>query len=87
MAKKKYYQGPKDRMHESRGMKKYSNDSHDMMPMHSDAMSNMPQEVVMREYSRDDYMPRGEYPDTYSEKTVEQHDMARKMKNLEFRGY
>lgn len=90
MAKKKYYQGGDDRKAESRGMKKAmrkGSGSGDMLPMYSSEMAAMPQGVVMREYSKDTYIDRGEYPDTYSEKTRQDNAMVSKAKSQLFRGY
>jgi len=73
MAKKKYYD-------------KKSGNAGDMMPMYSDAMSGMPQEVVMKEYKRSEYIDRGSYPDTYNEKEREYNQMVSKAKKQLFSG-
>ncbi len=74
MAKKKYYQGPKDRKDESKGMKRYEEgrgkkgrmDSsyYGMLGEDRDAPANLPQEVVHEYYPRCDYMGRYELDDT-----------------------
>ena len=62
MAKKKYYQDKKDRMDESRGMKKgksgfdFGNDE--------SAPYNMPTRSVMRDYPVCGYSLDGSYPDS-----------------------
>jgi uridine kinase len=90
MAKKKYYQGGDDRKAESRGMKKAMDKgykSEDMMPMYSSDMAAMPQQVIMREYKKEDYIDRGQYADTYSEKNREENAMVSKAKSQLFKGY
>jgi len=73
MAKKKYYD-------------KKAGKGGDMMPMYSDSMSGMPQEVIMREYKRSEYIGRPEYADTYNEKEREYNHMVSKAKKQEFKG-
>jgi len=74
MAKKKYYNG------------KDSAQSGDMLPMYSKDMSAMPQQVIMREYKKEDYIDRPEYPDTYNEKNAQENKMVAKAKSQLFRG-
>jgi len=93
MAKKRYYQGGDDRKAESAGMEKYEHkmsshksSSKDMMPMYSDDFAAMPQEVIRREYSKDAYIGRPEYADTYAEKDRQNDKMISKVKKQEFYG-
>ncbi|MDX1532842.1 MAG: hypothetical protein R3230_01395 [Nitrosopumilaceae archaeon] len=65
--KKKYYQNKKDRMDESRGMKKSMkkkkmNADHGMIDYN--ATANLPQEVMINYYKQDDYGRFGEYDDS-----------------------
>lgn len=65
MAKKRYYQSKKDRLDESRGMKEYyagkderrRMEYEDSMMIREDrnAVANLPQDVIMKEYPRADY--------------------------------
>lgn len=58
----------------------------DMLPMYSDAMAGMPQEVMMKSYRNENYASCPEYPDTYSEKNKEYDAMIAKMNKQSFRG-
>jgi len=78
MAKKRYYQGPKDRKDESKGMKNYYDHSNgssmmkhrskyeDSMMIREDynAPANLPQEVVHKNYPKGSYGLRGGLDDT-----------------------
>lgn len=66
---KKYYQGPKDREDESRGMKKAFRGSLDegymgMISEDQKAPANLPQEVVHEYYPKCDYMDSHYLDDT-----------------------
>ncbi len=68
---KRYYQGKKDRMNESSGMKKrmgeykdYSYSREGMINSDYSAVANLPQQVMMKEYPQVPYMYQGGYADT-----------------------
>lgn len=66
MAKKRYYQSPKDRLAESRGMEREMYAGYDdrkrkeyedsmMIKEDRSAVANLPQNVMMKEYPKTDY--------------------------------
>ncbi len=96
---KKYYEGKKDRMHESRGMKRYEeNDSRGMKRYEKDMMdskyygmisedhsapANLPQEVVHKSYPKRDYFNAEYLDDTINRIDETRRDTIRNMERYE----
>lgn len=65
MAKKKYYQSARDRRDESRGMKKKDRER-GMITEDYNAVANLPQQVIMKEWPEAQYGLDGYYDDGIS---------------------
>lgn len=77
MAKKKYYQNKKDRMDESRGMKRYYREKADMLHEDRSKPSNLPQEVMMKQYPERDYL-MADAPDDWQYMDMQANQAVRK---------
>jgi len=75
---KKYYQGKKDRMHESKGMEGHHED-HPSKHMGHGEFANMPRQEMMHPYPKESYGYNG-YNDTITGIDEENTESANKIK-------